>query len=152
MQYIILILLFLILPALGFQEIGKGNIVEGILYLLPLLCLIAYLTYYIFNILPKEKLSEAACKKYHLPDSFLIQGDSWKWEKSFQSVIEKALEKETDPEKIKEIQICQNIVQNIHKDPLQHYSGFSNMDRAFYLTGCHIKITNDKGETIVQIV
>lgn len=154
MQYIILIFLFLILPALGIQEIGKGNVLEGLLCLLPLLCLIVYLLYYFIDIRPKEKLAEAACKKYNLPDSYLpfLSLDSKKWDIKIQSVMEKALKEEAEQDKIKEIEFCKKIAQNIHKGPLAHYDGFSDMHRAFILTGCHITITDDKGEFIEQIV
>ena len=92
-------------------------------------------------------------KMYNLPD--VVRNEyGHKWDKEFQQVISKAIEEATDNEKRTDLLQCQKVAKEMMKD-----SSLSRFDRpfyiinqAFFLTGCHLTITDSQGKTITQIV
>ena len=120
----------------------EGEIVYGILWLLPP---IIHIVYIIFK-WPHWKREKALHKMHNYPESINLEF-GYQWEREFQSLISKAIESTKDPEKRSDLEHCQNVVNKISDN-----SGFYYLQRTFRLTGCHISITDSNGKRITKIV
>lgn len=76
--------------------------------------------------------------------------------KNFHEAIEKAIGSTSDATKLSDLKQCQSVVTQLNKGSQRCYptwfSPFSNINKAFRLTGCHIIITDSEGKTIKKIV
>lgn len=92
---------------------------------------------------------------YFLPDE-ARDDDKGVLCKNFQEVIAKAIESTSDATKLSDLKQCQSVVTQLNKGSQRCYptwfSPFSNINKAFRLTGCHIIITDSEGKTIKKIV
>lgn len=153
MREFLIFFLFLVFPICGIQSLMEGNIGTGVFFLLPLMLALCVFAYQQLYQKPLDKRYDALHKKYKLP--YEVRGDNGeKWDKDFQMTISKAIASITEPKKKSELQRCQTVAKEMIKD-----SGANRLDRPFYkinnafrLTGCHLTITDSKGNTIVQIV
>lgn len=153
MREFLIFFLFLVFPICGIQSLMEGNIGTGVFFLLPLMLALCVFAYQQLYQKPLDKRYDALHKKYKLP--YEVRGDNGeKLDKDFQMTISKAIASTTEPKKKSELQRCQTVAKEMIKD-----SGANRLDRPFYkinnafrLTGCHLTITDSKGNTIVQIV
>lgn len=153
MREFLIFFLFLVFPICGIQSLMEGNIGTGVFFFLPLMLALCVFAYQQLYQKPLDKRYDALHKKYKLP--YEVRDDNGeKWDKDFQMTISKAIASTTEPKKKSELQRCQTVAKEMIKD-----SGANRLDRPFYkinnafrLTGCHLTITDSKGNTIVQIV
>ena len=101
----------------------------------------------------KEKRQNSLRKMYYIPESIHSEyGEAWN--EAFQKVIQNAIDENVDSDKRRELLQCQRVAKEMTKD-----SGTNRLDNpfclinnAFHLTGCHITITDSKGNKITKIV
>lgn len=142
-------------PICGVQELLDGDIGGGIFFLLPLIFVLCVLAYQQFYQKPKDKQQEALYKKYNLPNVKVVRGESGEvWNKEFQKVIEEAIESTSDTSNRTELQHCQSVAKELIKDSSKNSFDrpYYKLNNAFRLTGCHLTITDSKGNKITQIV
>lgn len=137
-----LIVVILFCVTAGVSYLIEGETAYGVLLLLLPLFYIGFIIYK----WPHWKRVEALHKMYDYPESISLEfGDQW--EREFQSVLSKAIDKTKEPEKKKDLKHCQQVVKKIKDD-----AGFYYLQRTFRLTGCHISITDSNGKLITTIV
>lgn len=143
----LIVFLFLFLPVMGFAYIFLGDYMLGLLYLLPLLCMIGVLLYRHFVIDPEKKRKVALSRMYNYPRHLSKIVTSDQWNRGFMAVIHGGLVTTTDTSKKADLNHCQQIVEKMTKD-----NTFNDLHRAFLLTGCHMEIKDSTGHTITKIV
>lgn len=90
---------------------------------------------------------------YNLPESVFYENGEV-WDKEFQKVIAKAIESTIDEAKLSDLKQCQSVAKELIKDRKRFNFDrpFYQINKAFRLTGCHLTITDSKGNKITQIV
>lgn len=139
--------LFLYLPVMGFAYLYLGEFALGLLYLLPLLCLIGVLLYRHCVIEPENKRRQALSRMYGYPQRLGKKDTTNHWHSKFKDAIHGGLVTCTDSDKKTDLNHCLRVVDKIEKD-----SVFENLHRAFRLTGCHMEIKDPTGHTIIKVV
>ena len=140
-------LLFLYLPIIGFAYIFLVEYALGLLYLLPVLCLIGFVFYRQFIIKPEHERKAALSRWYKYPLYLGKKVNFDQWQRGFKAVIHNGLLTSTDVNKQNDLNHCQKIVEKMTKDEV-----FNDLQRAFKLTGCHLEIKDATGQTITKIV
>lgn len=139
--------LFLYLPVMGFAYLFLGEYALGLLYLLPLIGLIAVLLYRHFVTEPEKIRMAALCRMYGYPSKLTNKESADQWPKGFKEAIHNGFATTTEPDKQTDLNYCQQIVEKMKKD-----NKFDDLHRAFRLTGCHLEIQDPRGNTIAKIV
>ncbi len=134
--------LALLLGICGLMNLAEGEIVYAVLLLIPT---IIYTVYVIYK-WPHWKREKALHKMYNYPENIMLESSD-QWKREFHSLLSKAIESTTDPEKKSDLEHCLHVVKKIEDD-----SGFYYLQRTFRLTGCHISITDSNGKLITKIV
>lgn len=140
-------LLFLCMPVAGFAYFFLGEYLKGLLFLLPLLCLIGFLLYRQYVTKPERNRLAALSRWYNYPLSLSKKVDSTLWHRGFKKVINDDIVTTTDSGKQDDLKHCLQIVEKMAKDDT-----FNGFHRAFRLTGCHLEIKDTSGRTINRIV
>lgn len=144
---ILIFWLFLYLPVMGFAYIFLGEYALGLLYLLPLIGLIAVLLYRHFVTEPEKMRMTALSRMYGYPSKVNKKESTDQWPKGFKTAIHSGFATTTVSDKQKDLNYCQQIVEKMKKD-----NNFDDLHRVFRLTGCHMEIKDPTGDTIVKIV
>lgn len=139
--------LFLYLPVMGFAYLYLGEFALGMLYLLPLLCLIGVLLYRHYIIDPENGRRAALSRMYNYPQRLSKRETVNHWHSGFNDVIRGGIVTCTDSDKKMDLSHCKSIVDKLEKECV-----FENLHRAFRLTGCHMEIKDSTGHTIAKIV
>ena len=139
--------LFLYLPVMGFAYLFLGEYALGLLYILPLLCLICALLYQYFVTEPERRRMVALSRMYNYPRRLGKKDTDNHWHSEFKDVIHSGLITCTDPAKKTDLIHCQHIVDKMEKDCV-----FEKLHRVFRLTGCHMEIKDPSGQITTKIV
>ena len=139
--------LFLYLPVMGFAYLYLGEYALGLLYLLPLLCLIGVLLYRHYVTEPEKMRRAALSRMYGYPSKLTKKESADQWPKGFKAAIHSGFATTTETDKQTDLSYCQQIVEKMKKD-----NNFDDLHRAFRLTGCHLEIKDPSGNTITKIV
>lgn len=140
-------LLFLCMPVAGFACFFLGEYLIGLLFLLPLLCLLAFLLYRQYITKPERNRMAALSRWYGYPFLLCRKVDSTLWHRGFKKVINDGIVATTDLSKQTDLKRCLQIVEKMAKDDT-----FNGFHRAFRLTGCHLKIEDPASHSITKIV
>lgn len=135
------------LPVMGIVKILLGEWSLGLLYLLPFICLVGFLFYDMFVKTPERIRKEKLHHMYHYPNRIGKNESSSHWHSEFMAVIKEGISTTSDPNKQTDLHHCQKIVEKMSKDNI-----FSNFNRVFRLTGCHLQIFDSDGRSIAKIV
>ena len=138
---------FLYLPVMGFAYLFLGEYALGLLYLIPLIGLIAVLLYRHFVTEPEKARMAALCRMYGYPSKLTKDESVDQWPKAFKAAIHCGYATTTESDKQTDLNYCQQIVEKMKKD-----NKFDDLHRAFRLTGCHMEIKDPKGNTVAKIV
>lgn len=142
-----LVFIFVILPLSGISVLIMGETLIGILCLIPLVFLIAFILYNKYVVVPAMEHQENLRRIYQLPSRLRKNEDSEMSVLRLLHTIKSAERKATDPKKKAELLHCEQVVRSM-KDK----KSFDDIYRAFRLTGCHIVINNHKDNNSVQVV
>lgn len=127
----------------------QGEVWMGLLFLLPLVCLIAGVIYYEFVFRPKreaEKKHQADLRNiYHYPKHLRRYEDSEMAGLNLLHIIKDAEEQSADPRKKADLQHCERVVRKMNDG-----KSFDELYRALRLTGCHLDIKDAAGRTIYR--
>lgn len=139
--------LFLYLPVMGFANLYLGEFALGLLFLLPLLCLIGGLCYRHYINEPEKIRMAALSRMYRYPLSLSKKVNSDQWHKGFLKAIHEGLANVDGGSKQADLNICERVVKKMAKE-----NAFNDFQRAFKLTGCHMEIKDSAGNTVTKIV
>ena len=103
-----------------------------------------------FNKIDKKR-EEALNKMHNIPER-LDHEYGEQWGRKFQKLIGDATKSTTDPEKLQDLHDCSQTVQNISKWPIVGIGDEYYINSAFRYTGCHLKVTDETGKVISEIV
>lgn len=149
---LLFILFFIVLPILGIMAIQAGNWDWAIFCFFPIIALAIYGIVW-FTMKLSDRRWAAVCRLYELPKRDVrpeyVGGELMHI--GFRTVIDYAIKKATDPDKLHDLQHCRRTVLNTLDD---HYvdTELGNIRRAFRYTGCHIRIEDPDGNTIANII
>lgn len=107
--------LFLYLPVMGFAYLFLGELGTGLLYLLPLLCLIAWILYHHFVIKPEEIRQAALCRMYSYPQCLNKNKTFNYWYSKFKDAIQSGLISCKDANKKSDLNNCMHVVDKMKK-------------------------------------
>lgn len=139
--------LFLCMPVTGFAYFFLGEYLKGLLFLLPLLCLIGFLLYRQYVTKPEWNRMAALSRWHNYPLSLCKKVDSTLWHRGFKKVINDGIVTTIDTSKKNDLKHCLQVVEKMAND-----NAFNGFHRAFRLTGCHLEIKDSSGRIINRIV
>ena len=149
---LLFILFFIVLPILGIMAIQDGNWDLAFFCFLPIISLAIYGIAWLTMTLSDRRWA-AVCRLYNLPKRDVrpenVGGELL--HEGFRTVIDDAIKKATDPDKLRDLQDCRRTVLNTLDDQYLE-TDLGNIRRAFRYTGCHIRIEDLDGNTIVNII
>lgn len=135
------------LPVMGVVYILIGEWIQGLFCWLPLMCFIGVVLYRHYIVQPKETLMVELSHMYKYPRRLTKNERADKWHSGFSAVIQNGIAAVDDPAKQADLKQCHKIVEKMAKDNVFH-----SLHRAFRITGCHLKVTDDNGRVLTQIV
>jgi hypothetical protein len=143
----LVIYIFAYLPILGIVQIILGEWALGLLYLLPLVCIVGVFLYWQFIIVPKRDRRTLLNTMYGFPRKLDEKESSTQWNNGFMTVIQDGINATSDSDKLADLQQCKLIV-----DKMSKKNAFANIHRVFRLTGCHLTITDSTNQKVTRIV
>ena len=144
-ETIIYLCFFVSLFYMAISLIGIGKYGYALIFLSFPICLLAYIIYVDRVIVPREEKKITISLMYNIPQK--VKSGECHWDKSFLKIIETAIENITAEDKKNDLEQCGKIVKKMTDE-----KSFDDLHRAFRLTGCHMKITDDNGKLITKIV
>lgn len=141
----IIIFIFIGLPIIGIELLILGVWGYAILCYVPLMCLIIFFIYDIYVVTPRNRQLDHLRQMHNIPCK--VSSDNCQWGMNFQQIIRTAIENVTQNDKKDDLLQCGRIVEKMTKD-----KSFDDLYCAFSLTGCNMKIIDNKGEVIKKII
>lgn len=147
---LIIYLLFLIiayLPVLGIVQIILGEWALGILYLLPIICVLGFLLHWQLVVIPERNRKALLNNMYGYPRHLDEKESATQWNKGFMTLIQDGINANTDSDKLADLQQCKLIVEKMSKK-----NAFANIHRVFRLTGCHLTVIDSSNQKVTKII
>jgi len=149
---LLFILFFIVLPFLGIMAIQDGNWDWAIFCFFPIIALAIYGIVWLMMTLSDRRWA-AVCRLYELPKRDVppekVGGELL--HRGFRTVIDDALRRTTDPDKLNDLRDCKRTILNT-LDSKYEDTDLGNIRRAFRYTGCHIRVEDSDGNTIANII
>lgn len=156
MKGLIILFILILLICCGVQALLEGDTDSAMTFLfLPAIFVFTalfFLAYHLFENI-RDKWQVAIHTMYRMPDSVKYEYGE-EWDKEFQKVIAMAIESTSDATKLSDLQHCQKVAEEMNKNSGTYTkdSPFNKINKAFRLTGCHLKIIDPNGNTITKVV